>query len=143
MRERREIMALGYFLFNKIKMPKKKTDKPKRRMKPLLPSLKEKKRYLAFEVISKKALGNIHITNQISEACLRFLGAKGVAEAGVIFLKYDKEKQRGLIRVNNKYIHNLKTALALISEIDKNEVIIRGIGVSGILNKAEKRYLAS
>lgn len=114
----------------------------KRRMKPLLPSLREKKRYLAFEIISKKRVDNM-VNKQISESCLRFLGTKGAAEAGLIFLKYDKEKQKGLIRVNHRYLHNLKAALALISEIGNEEVIVRSVGVSGILNKAEERYIAS
>lgn len=112
-------------------------------MKPLLPSLREKKRYLAFEIISRRKVDNFHLNKQISEACLRFLGTRGVAEAGIALLKYSAESQRGLIRVNNKYIHNIKAALALINEIDNSEVIVRSIGISGILNKAETRYLAS
>jgi ribonuclease P/MRP protein subunit POP5 len=56
--------------------------------------------------------------------------------------KYNNETQKGLIRVNNKEVNNLRSALALIDNVDKKEAIFRTIGVSGVLKKATK-YLAS
>lgn len=116
----------------------------KKKLKPLLPSLREKKRYLAFEVLSK---GKITDFDVVSEAILQnsteFLGQLGMSKAGVMILKdkYNKESQRGLIRVNNKNVDNLKAALTMIDKIDDQETIVKSIGVSGILKKAEKRYL--
>ena len=116
----------------------------KKKLKPLLPSLREKKRYLAFEVLSK---GKITDFDAVSEAILQnsteFLGHLGMSKAGVMMLKdkYNKDSQRGLIRVNHKNIDNLKAALTMIDKIDDQETIVKSIGVSGILKKAEKRYL--
>jgi len=115
-----------------------------KKLKPLLPSLRERKRYLAFEVLSKAKITDY---DAVSEAILQnsteFLGHLGMSKAGVMILKdkYNKDSQRGLIRVNNKNVDNLKAALTMVDHIDNNEVIVKSLGVSGILNKAEKKYL--
>ena len=49
--------------------------------------------------------------------------------------------QRGVIRVNTKYLNDIKTGLSLVKKIDENRVIIKTVGVSGILKKAKQKYL--
>ncbi|MBW2985202.1 hypothetical protein KY313_00915 [Candidatus Woesearchaeota archaeon] len=108
-------------------------------MKPLLPSLREKKRYLVFEVISKKKLSGIP-EKDIEEFMLRLHGEIGLGKAGLIFLKnkWNKIKQRGIVKVHYKYVDQLRAALC---SFHKGDVIMRSIGVSGILKKAENKYL--
>jgi len=57
--------------------------------------------------------------------------------------KYDKEKQRGLMRVSNRSLDKVRGTLALIDQIDNHRVIVRSRGVSGILQKAESKYVQS
>ncbi|MBD3309763.1 ribonuclease P protein component 2 [Candidatus Woesearchaeota archaeon] len=117
-----------------------------KKIKPLLPSLREKKRYLAFEIASKKEIKDISaISDAIWKSSLEFLGESGCAKAGIMILKdrYNKEKQRGLIRVSSKHVENLKASLALTKQVQGRKVIIKSIGVSGIIKKAEQKYLAS
>ena len=112
---------------------------------PLLPSLREKIRYLAFEVISKRKIRDFSSASRaIGNACLRFLGELEGGKAGINILpeKYNSEKQTGLIRVQNKYTDHLKAALMFVKEIDGEEVIVRSTGVSGILKKAQTKYLS-
>ncbi len=109
--------------------------------KTILPSLREKKRYLAFEIISKsKIKGFSAVSSAIWSNSLSFMGELGAAKAGIWLLpdKYNEKTQRGIIKVSNKHVNELKAALALIKEIDNNEVIVRSIIVSGMLNKAAK-----
>jgi ribonuclease P/MRP protein subunit POP5 len=111
------------------------------KIKPLLPSLREKKRYLVFEIISKNKIKQAsEVFKAIIDSILSFAGQKGTAQAGIIILndKYDKEKQKGIIRVNNKMTDVLKSALILIKEISGEPVAIKSIATSGILKKAEK-----
>ncbi len=56
--------------------------------------------------------------------------------------KYNKEKQRGLIRVNNKSLDKLRATLALVEQINSQKAIVRSIGASGVLKKAENNYIA-
>ncbi len=112
-----------------------------RKLKPILPSLREKKRYLAFEIVSKGKISQFQpVLKAINTSIFSFLGELGAAKAGILMLsdKYDAKAQAGIIRVSHKYVDELKSALMLIKEIDGNEVIVKTAGVSGILKKAGK-----
>ena len=115
----------------------------KRKLKPILPSLREKKRYLVFEVISKGKISFEGVYNAIMNAVLGFLGQFGAAQAGIIMLadKWDEQHQRGVIKVSHRSVDNLRASLIFINKINNENVIVKSIGVSGILKKAVRRYL--
>ena len=116
----------------------------KTKLKPVLPSLREKKRYLVFEVISKEKIKDINlVSNTISGCSLHLLGQLGAAKAGVMVLnnKWNAELQRGIIKVSHKYVDALKASLVFAQKVDDKEVIFRSLGVSGILRKAESKFL--
>jgi RNase P/RNase MRP subunit POP5 len=100
---------------------------------------------LAFEIVSERPIEDFNaVSREVWGKALEYLGELGCAEAGIMILhdKYDKERQRGLIRVNNKAVDKLRATLALIDQIDNRQVIVRSRGVSGILSKAEGKYVA-
>ncbi len=113
------------------------------KIKPILPSLREKKRYLVYEVIGNKNFTVNEIEKTIKNSYLTSFGEIETGKAGLIFLnkKFDKEKQRGIIKVSNKCLENLRYSLALVKKIKNSKVIIRSVGCSGIINKT-KKYLA-
>ena len=115
----------------------------KAKIKPLLPSLRERKRYLAYEVISRSRFYDaVHVNKAILDAANEFLGQHGMAKAGILPIdKWDENMQRGIMRVNNKHVDNLKASLIFVKNIDGKDVIIRSVGASGILKKAQQRYL--
>ena len=109
-----------------------------------MPSLREKKRYIAFEIISEKPIIEFSkVSSAIWDSCLSYLGTLGVSKAGIWILpdKYSAESQRGLIRVSRKEVDKVKAAFITIRQVDGQDVIVRSLGVSGILNKAEQKYL--
>jgi len=98
------------------------------------PSKRPKKRYIVFEVISNE-LNDSAIYTAIRKSALNVLGNK-YQEAGIRFLKnkYKPKLHRGIFRVNNKY------SRALVNALKKNKAI-KTLGMSGILKKAEEKYL--
>ena len=71
----------------------------KTKLKPVLPSLREKKRYLVFEVISKGKISNAdEVSDAIWRSSLQFIGQLGAAKAGLMVLnnKWSSELQRGI-----------------------------------------------
>ncbi|MBT3406763.1 hypothetical protein HN419_06415 [Candidatus Woesearchaeota archaeon] len=115
-------------------------------IKGLLPSLREKKRYLVLEVVSDSQINDFKaVSDAIWGGALKYLGEFGVAEAGIVILgeKWNPKLQRTVIRVNNKHVDKLKMALSLIRNIDKQNVIIKSVGVSGILKKACDKFMTS
>ena len=114
------------------------------KLKPILPSLREKKRYLVFEVISNEQIKNADdVANALWHFIMQFLGQLEAAKAGIILLnnKWNPMIQRGIIKVGHKHVDALKAALMFANKINNHEVIFRSIGVSGILKKAETRFM--
>jgi len=99
------------------------------------PSKRLKKRYIVFEVISNELDNDSAIHNAIKKSALNVLGVK-YPKAGIRFLKdkYRARLHRGVLRVNNQY------AKTLVSALNKNKAI-KTVGMSGVLKKAEDRYL--
>jgi len=111
----------------------------------LLPSLREKKRYLIFEIISNEKLAEFkRISNTILQRNQQLIGEIGMSKGGVSILHdcWNEKKQRGIIRVNPKYLNDVKTGLSLIKKIGDRRVIFKTVGVSGVLKKAKQRYLS-
>jgi len=116
----------------------------KTKLKAILPSLREKKRYLVFEAISASKITDLSmVSDAIYDCVLKFLGCLGAAKAGIMVLgnKWDAHLQRGIIKVSHKHVDALKASLVFIDKIGSNDVIFRSLGVSGILRKAESNYL--
>ncbi|MFH0874883.1 MAG: Rpp14/Pop5 family protein [archaeon] len=107
--------------------------------KPLMPSLKEKKRYLVYEVLSDSDLSQYDIFTAIKESIDKTLGMINCAKAGCMILAetFTPKTKRGIIKVNVKHTDELRLALSLIKEINKKEVIVRSVACSGIIKKAK------
>ena len=110
------------------------------KLKSLLPSLKEKKRYLVFEVISKNKISQNQAISSIMQKTRDFIGELGMAKANLSILEHWRNN-KGIIKASNKYTDEIKASLTLINKIDNSDVIVRCLGVSGILNKAVSRYM--
>ncbi|PIN79888.1 hypothetical protein COV16_01880 [Candidatus Woesearchaeota archaeon CG10_big_fil_rev_8_21_14_0_10_34_8] len=125
------------------------------KLKPLLPSLREKKRYLAFEVIvkeqslfsegnnikksrfrhiSKKQISWLDIKIAVKEAIHKHIGRTGLADAGILFVKNNSNK--AVLRTSNNTLNKVKASLIFIKKINNDSVIVRTITASGVLNKA-------
>ena len=112
-----------------------------KQIKPVLPTLREKKRYLAFEIVSESKIKDFSwVSSTVWSSLLSFVGELGAAKAGIIVMqdKYNAKNQKGIIRVNHKYVDQLRASLSLVKQIEGKEVIIRSLTVSGMLNKASK-----
>jgi ribonuclease P/MRP protein subunit POP5 len=108
--------------------------------KPVLSSLREKKRYLAFEIITENEISDPkQIIESVNRAVIELIGSIEAGKAGILVLneKYNPVKKRGLLKVNNKYLDKARAALALIRRVNENEVIVRSIGASGMIRIAE------
>ncbi len=110
-------------------------------VKQVLPTLREKKRYLAFEILSEAKIDNINaVSEAIQQAIHGFIGSLGASKAGILVLqdKWNSKTQKGIIKVGHKHVDQLKGSLTLIDKINNTKTIFRSIGLSGILNKVNK-----
>jgi ribonuclease P/MRP protein subunit POP5 len=114
-----------------------KTILNKMKLKALLPSLREKKRYVGFVVESKESLDLKQVKESIETSMKELVGSLGMANAGLLFLK-DWKDNKGIVRVSTKNVDHLKASLALIKEINGKKIIIKSLGVSGVVDKVRK-----
>ncbi|MFP4568334.1 MAG: Rpp14/Pop5 family protein [Candidatus Woesearchaeota archaeon] len=107
-----------------------------RRIKGLMPSLKEKKRYMHIEMITIEKNTNF-IGRPLTELVQKInqnLGIIDAAGAGIIPI--DLKNNHALIRVSAKYLDRIKTTLLFINEISAQKIILKTKKVSGSINKA-------
>ena len=109
------------------------------KLKPVMPSLRERKRYLAFEVLSTTKVDVHAVAKAVWHAVLAFVGELGAAELGLIVLtdNYNPNKQRGVVRVSHIGIDRLKASLTFITSIEGHPASVRSLITSGNLNKAK------
>ena len=110
-------------------------------MKSLLPCLKERKRFVVYQILSEHNFTALEADKAISEATKDYLGILGLSKAGITHLKERYNNNKGIIRVNNKFVDEVKASLTLIKMIDKKKATVRSLGVSGILKKADDKFL--
>ncbi len=113
----------------------------------LYPSMREKKRYVVFEVISDHNSNNHPVSMQkvyvaIKSGLQKYLGTLHYAQAQVMFLPQLSSQNngtiKGVIRIDHAYDHQLRACFCLIDEIEKTKVIIRSILSTGVIDKAKK-----
>ena len=101
----------------------------------ILPTLKEKKRYMSFEVISESKLTQNSIISALNSTFKDFLGQYCLGKAGINILNVENNK--GVLRLNRKYTDKIKTSLLFIKSINSKKVIVKSNKVSGILKKVK------
>jgi ribonuclease P/MRP protein subunit POP5 len=108
------------------------------KLKGLKPSLREKKRYIVYQVISEEDIKMHPFQDALIKEINLMLGI--FIQGGLLPIKYDNKSKKGIIRVNHTIVDKVRTCFVLIKSIDNISVSINTIGVSGILKKA-KEYL--
>ena len=104
----------------------------------LLPSLKQKKRYIVFEIISDKIFTANEVQKEVDEALQSFLGRLGISKSSPMFLKERYKDNKFIIKVNHKYVDECISAVILMRKIKTTPVIIKSMVTSGTLKKVSK-----
>jgi ribonuclease P/MRP protein subunit POP5 len=109
--------------------------------KPLLPSLRERNRYLVFELACSGAPAAKDVSQAIYSAATRLLGEVGASKISLKFVEYDETKKHGIIKVNHKSTSEARAALAVLTEAGGAKAAARTVGVSGTLKKAREKWV--
>ncbi|MBU5575256.1 MAG: Rpp14/Pop5 family protein [Candidatus Aenigmatarchaeota archaeon] len=110
--------------------------------KVLPPTLREKKRYLAYQVISPKDIPLTDLYNAIWFSILNLLGEAGAAKANIWLGKdmWNDQKKIGIIKCSHVEVENVRAALTLINRIGDIPVIIHVLGISGTIRGARRKF---
>lgn len=113
----------------------------KERPKTLPPTLRDKHRYIAFQVIGERPFKKDEIKRAVWDASLSTLGVLGSARAKPWFIKFDEKSQTGILRVDRKHVEELRFALTLVTEINGSNALFRSLGVSGTIKRLKMKFL--
>ncbi len=98
----------------------------------LLPTLKERQRYVVYVVDFASVTSQIH--RSILDQCIALLGIFDGAKAGLQLIQH--EGSYGMIRVTSTHVDKLKVCLGMISMVDSKTITVRCVIVSGMIDKA-------
>jgi RNase P/RNase MRP subunit POP5 len=112
------------------------------KLKALKPALREKKRYIVYqlETADKKPVKMFSYQQALVEKLHELLGVFESAQAGILPLKIENDKQKGIIRVNHTAVQRIRACFVIIDELKDTPLRVRTQGVSGILKKAKEQY---
>ena len=109
--------------------------KKENKLKILLPTLREKDRYISFQVISEEPIEYSDLEPAILNTFLDFYGEYGFSKLSFWIIKnlYDPEKQIGVIRCNNKSVQQTVAGLGLVSRLGETRITIKIFKISGTI----------
>ncbi|HIE31200.1 MAG TPA: ribonuclease P [Methanosarcinales archaeon] len=104
----------------------------------LLPSLREKKRYLAFEMLSEGAISRRDFIDELNRSASSLLGDVGSSECGIKMLSFGREG--GIVRCAHTRTTHTRAVLATINRVRGMRVAVHVIGISGTVKGAERFF---
>ncbi len=109
----------------------------RRLIKPLLPSLRERNRYIVFEILSEKKFDSSAVFDAIHRSFYDLFGQFGLAGAGLALINWNKAKSKGILRISHMWKDALKASFLFIRSINNSDVLIKSIATSSTIKKAK------
>ncbi len=107
------------------------------------PSLRERRRYIAFKVVARPVFTPNQVIQGIKQSVLQFLGELGYADANFEIVDYNHKNGTGIARTTDKKKDEVLIALTLLNTIQGKKASIRILGISGTVKKAKEKFLAN
>lgn len=106
-----------------------------KRLKVLPLSLREKKRYIAFRVISEEPIIYSDLESAFWDVMLSLCGELGTSRTSAWLMKdlWREKEQIGVVRCNHLAVHTVLAALGLITRLGENRVNVKVLKVSGTI----------
>jgi len=108
-------------------------------MPPIPPTLREKRRYIHFQVVSEADASESDVKHAAYNSIISFLGEYGSAKANPKFIEYDPKTRKGIVKCTHTELELVKAALALVSELNNKPACFRLLRVSGTLKTIRGR----
>ncbi len=104
-----------------------------------LPVLRERRRYIAFELDSEDVIQKGDLLGEMYSAQMSLLGDLGASENQLRLISFDG--RFGLIRCSHERIEECRAVLATVSFVGSKRVAVRFRGVSGTIKAATEKYI--
>ena len=106
--------------------------------KPYPSVMKEKRRYVVFEIVSENKFAKDEVMRALWDTVLGTIGALGAAKAAFWIFEFDARKQKGILRCTNKELPVIRGSLVLLDKINSKKAFVHVTDVTGTIKKAKK-----
>ena len=107
-------------------------------MKPFPPTLREKRRYIAFQIISSEKFSKKDVEKAVTSNVFKTIGLFGAADSSYWLVQFHEDNQAGIIRTTNEYKDKIMAGFNFLTEIKEAEVKIKPLKTTGTIKKAEE-----
>nr|A9AB65.1 RecName: Full=Ribonuclease P protein component 2; Short=RNase P component 2; AltName: Full=Pop5 [Methanococcus maripaludis C6] len=108
-------------------------------LKTLPPTLREKKRYVALEIIFEEELFQKDVISIVRNALMNYSGVLGCSKANPWLIDYNHPY--GILRISREEVDNLRSSLSLANEHRKKPINIHIIGISNSVKHIREKFL--
>jgi len=103
--------------------------------------VKTRKRYLVFQVLYDRELGEKDLLKTISNQLIRLFGEVGASKTHFWIQSYNQSSKKGLIECRHNSVQLIRATLTSITEFNNLPLTIYTLSVSGTINAAKRKYL--
>ena len=100
---------------------------------------REKRRYLALEVVGEQPLNEGIILDAVQASVNRLFGEYGASKTNLKLIKYLPERGQVVVRCSHKMLEEIRAAIASTVEVNGKTAAIHVVGVSGTLKALSKK----
>lgn len=118
------------------------------KLKILPPTLRNKKRYIAFEAISTAPLTRDDVISMVWDSSLNYYGELRTSKFNLWIMKIWNFKSsdemnitKGIIQCNREETESVRTSILLINKFKGRPVAFHTLGISGTIKAAIKKYI--
>jgi ribonuclease P/MRP protein subunit POP5 len=108
-------------------------------LKRLLPSLRSKKRYLAFELISEGPASRSDMVKEVMSSASSLLGDVTASECDIKVLGF--EDWKGIIQCSHTKVKETRATLAALTRVNGKRATLHILGTSGTVKRVTEKFL--
>jgi ribonuclease P/MRP protein subunit POP5 len=110
-------------------------------LKRLMPSLRSKKRYLSFELISEETVSRSDLIREITASSAALLGDVASSECDIKLFGFEEGK--GIIHCAHTKVKETRASMAAVIRINGKRATLHVLGSSGTVKRATEKFLAN
>ncbi len=101
----------------------------------ILPSLRERRRYIKFKVFSEEKISYSDLEQAIRNTCLEFFGEFGISNFSLNLIRnlWNEKEQIGVLKCNHLSVPHIILSLSLIQRLGDARIRIKVLKVSGTI----------
>jgi ribonuclease P/MRP protein subunit POP5 len=124
------------------------------KLKILPPTIRDKKRYIAFEVIFQGNMIREDIIGMILDSSLYLYGACGTGKFDIWVVKLwncsseehhdnsnNEKKIKGILRCRREEVDSVRAVISTITKFRGNNVVFHTLGISGTIKSVTKNFI--